>query len=51
MIKTHKSLEKILENIDLKKYPAPEDWNYKEARNLFINPDITNPKDIEVNIK
>ncbi|KAF7991909.1 hypothetical protein HCN44_010710 [Aphidius gifuensis] len=48
LIKTHKSLEKILENIDQKKYPSPEDWNYKEARALFIEPDVADPKDIDL---
>ncbi|KAF7991138.1 hypothetical protein HCN44_002700 [Aphidius gifuensis] len=48
LIKTHKSLEKILENIDQKKYPAPEDWNYKEARALFIEPDVADPKNIDL---
>ncbi|KAF7993679.1 hypothetical protein HCN44_010274 [Aphidius gifuensis] len=36
LIKTHKSLKKILENINQKKYSAPEDWNYKEARAIII---------------
>lgn len=48
LIKNHKSLEKILENLDTKKFPAPEDWNYKEARMLFIEPEVKDPEEIDV---
>lgn len=48
LIKTHRSLEKILENLDTKKFPVPEDWNYKQARILFQEPEITNPEEIEL---
>ncbi|XP_074111460.1 flap structure-specific endonuclease 1 [Cotesia typhae] len=47
LIKTHRCLEKILENIDTKKYSVPEDWNYKEARELFRNPEITKADEID----
>ncbi|XP_025156011.1 flap endonuclease 1 isoform X2 [Harpegnathos saltator] len=46
LIKNHKSLEKIIENIDTKKFPVPEDWNYKEARLLFQEPEVSNADDI-----
>ncbi|CAJ0761052.1 7600_t:CDS:2, partial [Entrophospora sp. SA101] len=39
LIKRYGNLEKIIENLDTKKYPIPEDWPYKEARELFKNPD------------
>lgn len=48
LIKSYRSLEKIIENIDTKKYPIPEDWNYKEARLLFQEPEISNVDDIQV---
>lgn len=32
----------------MQKYPIPENWMYKEARELFKNPEVTDPKDIEV---
>lgn len=48
LIKNHKSLEKIIENIDSKKFTIPEDWNYKEARLLFQEPEISNSDDIQV---
>lgn len=48
LIKNHRSLEKIIENIDTKKYPIPEDWNYKQARLLFQEPEVSNVDDIQV---
>ncbi|KAF4095970.1 hypothetical protein G5714_023573 [Onychostoma macrolepis] len=40
LIKQHSSIEEILENIDQNKHPAPEDWLYKEARSLFLEPEV-----------
>ncbi|XP_043276966.1 flap endonuclease 1 [Venturia canescens] len=48
LIKAHRSLEKIIENLDTKKYPIPEDWNYKQARELFTNPEVIDPEEIEL---
>lgn len=48
LIKTHRSLEKIIENLDTKKFPIPEDWNYKQARILFQEPEVMNPDEIEL---
>ncbi|KAK9304443.1 hypothetical protein QLX08_004215 [Tetragonisca angustula] len=48
LIKTHRSLEKIIENLDTKKFPVPEDWNYKQARLLFQEPEITDPETIDL---
>lgn len=50
LIKTHKSLETIIEKLDTKKYTIPEDWNYQQARLLFQNPDVTSTNDIEVKL-
>ncbi|XP_011506510.1 PREDICTED: flap endonuclease 1 [Ceratosolen solmsi marchali] len=47
LIKNYKSLEKIVDNIDSKKFSIPENWNYKEARELFIQPEIKNPDDVD----
>lgn len=41
LIRKHKSIEAILENIDTKKYPPPENWMFTEARRLFKTPDVT----------
>ena len=36
LVKKHKSIEAILENIDQTKYPPPSDWLYTEARYLLF---------------
>jgi len=48
MIKEHKNIETILENLDTKRYPIPEHWPYKDARELFLNPLVKDPATIEV---
>nr|CAD7570721.1 unnamed protein product [Timema californicum] len=48
LIKQHRNLETILERLDTKKYPPPENWLYKEARKLFLEPDIADPETIEL---
>lgn len=48
LIKNHKTLEKIVENIDSKKYAVPEDWNYQQARQLFIEPEVADSEEIDV---
>lgn len=48
LINEHKSLETILKNIDTKKYVPPEEWNYEGARNLFVEPEITDPNTLDV---
>ncbi|KAH0944684.1 hypothetical protein HN011_000849 [Eciton burchellii] len=48
LIKNHRSLEKIIENIDVKKYSIPEDWNYKQARLLFQEPEVTNADNVQL---
>jgi flap endonuclease-1 len=43
LIKEYGSLEKVVEFIEndpKKKYTLPDDWPYKEARELFKNPDV-----------
>ena len=40
LIKKYKSIEKILENLDLEKYKIPEPFPYEEARRLFKEPEV-----------
>lgn len=43
LIKRHGSLEAVVEHMEKdpkKKYTIPEDWPYKDARELFLNPDV-----------
>ena len=48
LINKHTAIEKIIENLDKKKYTIPDDWPYGEARRLFKEPEVTNPDDVEV---
>ncbi|XP_045540461.1 flap endonuclease 1 [Papilio machaon] len=48
LIKQHRSIEQVLHNIDTNKYQPPEDWDFTNARRLFMEPEITDPKDIEL---
>jgi flap endonuclease-1 len=43
LIREHGSLEEVVASIEKdpkKKYTIPDDWPYKEARELFFNPDV-----------
>lgn len=48
LIKQHRNIETILANLDKTKYPVPEDWPYKEARRLFIEPEVADPETVEL---
>ncbi|XP_014241467.1 flap endonuclease 1 isoform X1 [Cimex lectularius] len=48
LIRQHKTIENIIEKIDKKKYGVPEDWEFEEARRLFIDPEILDPDEIEL---
>lgn len=50
LISQFETIEAVLENIDTKKYIVPQDWNYKKARELFINPEVADPDSIDVRI-
>lgn len=51
LIKEHGSLDKIVEwiekNPEKTKYKVPENWPYKEAKELFMNPEITKGDDVD----
>lgn len=48
LIKEHKTIEKVLEKIDTDKYQVPENWMYKEARELFIHPEVADPAELDL---
>ncbi|CAB3983836.1 flap endonuclease 1-like, partial [Paramuricea clavata] len=48
LIRQHRTIEGIIKHIDSKKYPIPEDWKYKEARELFKNPVVADPEKVEL---
>lgn len=41
LIKKHKNIETILENLNTEKHKIPQGFMYKEAREMFKNPEIT----------
>nr|CAI5823472.1 unnamed protein product [Callosobruchus analis] len=47
LIQKHKSIENILKALDKDKYPAPENWEYEAARELFVNPEIADPESFD----
>lgn len=48
LVAKYRNLETILDNIDNKKYVVPEPWNFKQARALFQEPEVTNPEEIDL---
>lgn len=48
LIKQHSNLEGIIKNLDKKKYTVPEDWPYEEVRQLFKEPEVTDPQTLEI---
>jgi len=48
LVKKYGSIENILENMDTKKYPPPENWLFTEARRLFKAPEVTPADEIEL---
>jgi len=48
LVKKHKNIETILDNIDKSKYPPPENWLYTEARRLFTAPDVTPASEVDL---
>jgi flap endonuclease-1 len=48
LVKQHRNLETIIEKLDHKKYPIPDNWPYKQARILFKEPEVTDPEQIEL---
>ncbi|KIW83243.1 flap endonuclease 1 [Fonsecaea pedrosoi CBS 271.37] len=54
LIREHGSLEGVvdfIENDTKKRYTIPEDWPYKEARELFLHPDVRSADDPECDFK
>ncbi|XP_049848474.1 flap endonuclease 1-like isoform X2 [Schistocerca gregaria] len=43
MMKKYGTIEKILENLDTKKYTVPDNFCFNEIRQLFSNPNVIDP--------
>ncbi|NWR47966.1 FEN1 endonuclease, partial [Regulus satrapa] len=48
LIREHKSIERIVQQLDTKKYPLPENWPHREAQKLFLEPDVIDPDAVEL---
>jgi flap endonuclease-1 len=48
LITEHKTIENVLAKIDTNKYVPPENWLFKEARQLFINPEVADVTNLEL---
>ncbi|XP_017078139.1 flap endonuclease 1 [Drosophila eugracilis] len=48
LINNYRDIETILDNLDTSKYTVPENWNYKVARELFIEPQVANAEAIDL---
>ncbi|KAG4304766.1 hypothetical protein PORY_001819 [Pneumocystis oryctolagi] len=48
LIREYKSLDVLVNSVDKSKYHIPEEWPYKDARELFLKPDITDPQIFEL---
>lgn len=51
LIKEHKNIENIIKTIEenpKSKYIVPENWPYKEARELFLNPEVKSSEEVEL---
>eukprot|EP00922_Rhytidocystis_sp_ex-Travisia-forbesii_P063404 GHVS01094339.1.p1 GENE.GHVS01094339.1~~GHVS01094339.1.p1 ORF type:complete len:448 (+),score=74.87 GHVS01094339.1:81-1424(+) len=51
LIKEHKDIETVIENIDIAKHPLPEHFPYKQAREFFHSPEVIQGADIRVQWK
>ncbi|VDK50238.1 unnamed protein product [Gongylonema pulchrum] len=48
LIKKHRCIENVLENLDQTKYAIPENWKFKEARRLFLEPEVMDCEDLQL---
>jgi flap endonuclease-1 len=48
LITEHKTIENVLAHIDKAKYTPPENWLFKEARELFLHPEVADLSTIEL---
>ncbi|NXK87671.1 FEN1 endonuclease, partial [Formicarius rufipectus] len=48
LIREHKSIERIVQQLDTKKYPLPENWLHREAQKLFLEPEVIDPDVVEL---
>jgi len=47
LIQKYKCIEEIIKHLDTKKYTVPENFPYEAVRDLFKNPEVTDPATVE----
>lgn len=51
LIKEHKTIDEAIKHLGAKlKEGIPKDWNYAEARELFVKPMVTPASEVEVRV-
>jgi len=50
-IQKSRNIEDILKSLEGSKYSAPENWPFKEARRLFVEPEVTKASEIDLQLK
>jgi flap endonuclease-1 len=48
LVKTHGSLQKVIDSLDKAKHPVPEACDYGEVRELFVNPHVADPATLDL---
>jgi flap endonuclease-1 len=48
LIEQYRSIEKIIENLDLTKHPLPEPFPFEDARELFLKPVVVDTSDLKL---
>ncbi|CDW56329.1 flap endonuclease 1 [Trichuris trichiura] len=49
LVKKYRNLEEIIAHIDKTKYQIPEDWPFKAVRKLFLEPDVCDCSNLQLN--
>lgn len=47
-MKKYGSIEKVLQHLDKSKYTVPDNFPYEEIREIFRNPQVQDPEQIDV---
>ena len=50
-ITAHKDIETFIKSLDLTKHPLPEDFDFAEARKLFLNPEVAPADTVVIEFK
>lgn len=48
LIRKHRTIEAVLQNLDHEKHAVPENFPFAEARELFLHPEVTDPAEIQL---